>query len=230
MSALLFLEQSQRAFYEKVISLCGELEECSNMKVVIFGGFVRDLINGEIDRNRDVDLWFFPEENYISQTKWKRKLTSIQDKMIALNHVYENPPRISQENYNPDVGIHYCQYKRIIDGIKFDFCTDINNSAMFKDISDFSVNNLYMSLNGEIKTRCDTEFDVNDVIKHIKEKKLYDISNRSVLITYVEEYGGNVEYDVENGHRHRKVDPHKWLLKKINERQQKFVNRGYIIA
>jgi hypothetical protein len=68
-----------------------------------------------------------------------------------------------------------------IDEINFDMCTNINNFSekaytTFKNLSDFTVNNLYIDINGQLNKRIDcSNYTLDDCIEDIKNKKLHNI-------------------------------------------------------
>ncbi len=54
-------------------------------------------------------------------------------------------------------------------------------------MADFSVNNLYIGLDGQLKARVDTVYTVTDIIEHIKDRKLIDITNMDEIKAYVDQ-------------------------------------------
>ena len=72
-----------------------------------------------------------------------------------------------------------------IDGIDFDFCCHISGRIAFNTMCDFSLNNLYIRTDGEIRTRVDTKYNVDDILDHIKAWKLIDINDYEVMKRYL---------------------------------------------
>jgi DNA-binding FrmR family transcriptional regulator len=67
-------------------------------------------------------------------------------------------------------------------------CTEINNFSTFETLSDFSVNNLYIDIKGEIKKRVDCDYTIDDIIEQIKNKKLINIVNKTFVETHLDEH------------------------------------------
>ena len=202
-----FLTPKSKPFYDHIISIIEKLNEYqknaelphrngAECDIVIFGGFIRDLIlhyfeyqkNQDIEfiKPKDIDTWF----HYISihdneyrkfshsMTSWQRYLSTIK-KMI---HEFSEYDIKNQMGYTISYDLsNYCVYTMEIDGINFDMCANINNYSgnaftTFKNLSDFTVNNLYIDTKGQLKKRIDCpDYTIDDCIEDIKNKKLHNI-------------------------------------------------------
>ncbi len=224
-----YLTPKSEIYYNKVISIIEHLKtiaffdnnsQINNYKVEIniFGGFIRDIIShyfhpdNDFIPSTDVDIWFTyydkDKELSYSQNMWNSLFIKIINDLKMKYNVskaittYDSVPR---ETYG------VC--KAIIDGIHFDFNTGINSSSSYKTISDFTVNNLSIDINGNILKRVNEccDFNVENIIAHIKQKKLINIVNPKVIEKYIEQ--GLSTKEIQE------------LL--INRREQKMIKNGY---
>ncbi len=224
-----YLTPKSEIYYNKVISIIEYLKtiaffdnnsQINNYKVEIniFGGFIRDIISHyfypdeDFIPSADVDMWFtyYCNDKILSysQNMWNSLFIKIINDLKMKYNVskaittYESVPR---ETYG------VC--KATIDNIQFDFNTDINGSSSYKTISDFTVNNLSIDMNGNILKRVNEccDFNVDDIIIHIKQKKLINIVNPKIIEKYIEQ--GLSTKEIQE------------LL--INRREQKMKKYGY---
>jgi hypothetical protein len=102
-----------------------------------------------------------------------------------------------------------------IDGIDFDFCCNTSRRLSFKTLADFSVNNLYIGLDGGLKTRVLTDYTVSDIIGHIKERKLIDITDMEVIKGHLDPYCRKYNLD--------------YYKNKMNLKGDKMISYGYTV-
>jgi hypothetical protein len=162
-----FVKSDKNDYYNKVIEIVKYIQMISNTEIAIFGGFVRDLINDKIPK--DVDIWF----------KYRRTITNeifranFLEMVIMLDNKYSTICNDSETDYNT--------YSLIIEGIRFDFCCNTFNNKSFNELADFSVNNLYMLTDGVLQVRVPCEYNVEQIISHIRQRKLLYIINSEVV-------------------------------------------------
>ena len=216
-----FLTNSDaKAFYEKVLSITRDIEEITKGRVLIFGGLLRRIIETHFNpdlkfETPDVDIWInriFPEDSFYdvyrefgySHTSWDRERKLIFTE-IAKKHK-------TDENYlvYPEFGyrINYGVCTMVIDDIKFDMCTNINLFTTFTKLSDYSCNNLYTdTVTGTLAMRVKTQYDINDCIEHIRNKKLYEIYDEDFITNELINYCPNHAsyYDEKKKYRKEKM-------------------------
>ena len=194
-----YLTPKSQIYYTKVMAIIDHLKTIAffdnshKVEINIFGGFIREIISHYFHQDKDfvpsadVDIWFtYYNSNYrklaYSQNNWHylsiqiikdlKKTYDVSNSIISI----ESVPR---ETYG------VCHVN--IDGIKFDFNTDINGESAYRTISDFTVNNLTIDTDGNILKRvsetCD--FNVSEIISQIKEKKLINIVNPKPIKRYI---------------------------------------------
>jgi hypothetical protein len=162
-----YIKSDKNDYYNKVIEIVKYIQRISNTEVAIFGGFVRDLINDKVPK--DVDIWF----------KFSRTITNeiFRAKFLEMVIILDNKYTI----INNDSETDYNTYSLIIDGIRFDFCCNTFNNRSFNELADFSVNNLYMLIDGVLQVRVECEYNVEQIITHIRQRKLVYIINSEVI-------------------------------------------------
>lgn len=142
----------------------------------MFGGFIRDLLKNKIPR--DVDIWFnYPDQGAISVELWQQIVMSIVHSLK--DHIVSDlraHPMNDDRNEISTVKI---------DGIDFDFCRNINGRVSFTTVCDFTVNNLYIWTDGEIRTRVNTKYSVHDILNHIKDWTIIDINDIEITKRYL---------------------------------------------
>ena len=82
---------------------------------------------------------------------------------------------------NLDQVREYGCYSAVINGITFDFCCNTLNNHSFNELADFSVNNLYIFNDGVLQVRVQCEYNVEQIISHIIQRKLTYIINHEVV-------------------------------------------------
>ena len=199
-----YLTPKSKPFYNHVIGIVEKLLECHQKidllkitqlecDIVIFGGFVRDLIlhyfeyqndeNIEFIKPKDIDLWFHynnPNGKFThSMTSWTHYIKQIK-KTIDNCSEYSVNKKLECYSFSDDIS-KYCVIAMEIDNIKIDMCTNINHFSetsftTFKDLSDFTVNNLYIDTQGQLNKRVERDnFTLNECIEDIHNKKLHNI-------------------------------------------------------
>ena len=204
-----FLTPKSKPFYDHIIGIIQKLNEYQQKvelwklpdnlqcNIVIFGGFIRDLIrhyfeyqnNEDVEfiKPKDIDTWFHykspMDDEYHkfshSMTSWIRYLRALNE-IMRYNSEYDVNHYLSGYSFSVDI-TKYCVCTMEIDEINFDMCTDINNYSgkaftTFKNLSDFTVNNLYIDINGQLNKRDDcSDYTLDICIDDIKNKKLHNI-------------------------------------------------------
>jgi len=176
-----FLTEETEKIYNEVIDIVKFLESVTKININIFGGFIRDIIchyynPTEEFKYSDIDIWLM--HGRISLNSWKYRVENIVEK---IKEKYSKIEEFGTYCYTFSARDNYGLLKIIINDIKFDISTNINYDSLFNNLCDFSVNNLYINSDGEIFTRTETKYNVNETIVHVKEKKIYDILNKDIL-------------------------------------------------
>jgi len=228
-----FLTDYSRPYYDKILNIIetikASMREYYDIKdniitpeVYIFGGFVRRLIEHYYDyqnslksdtkinftTNFDIDIWFdFSNwwRKYQSYFIWSKEVKHIYSK---INDKYKNTKILSYPEFGSR--LVYGLYTIYIEDIKFDMCTNINHFETFSTLCDFTCNNLYIDLNGNIYIKTKSSYSIQDCFEHIKNKILINIINQNI-INDMAEYSGDRNYYTE----------------KILYREQKMLNDGY---
>lgn len=184
-----YLTDLSRPYYNQIVAITNDLtdkiiqilardahymrKERKIINVHIYGGCIRDLIShyysdqSTFKAPKDVDIWINFNHQF-GQTTWYRLLNSIG--LVPINY---------HMNHDED----YCVFKTNIDGIDFDICTKINGMSTFEKLSDFTVNNLYTSIDNNtlhLKSRSDC-CSVDDCINHIRDKQLVEIFDENFV-------------------------------------------------
>jgi hypothetical protein len=185
-----FIKTDKHEYYNKVVKIILALEHITNTTIVVFGGFVRDIINDTYPR--DVDIWFRYRRtitNEIFRAKFIEMITKLKSEFKVICDLEQ-------------VGEDGC-YSVVIDSITFDFCCNTFNNRSFNELADFSVNNLYIQNDGQLNVRVPCEYTVEHTINHIRQYKLCYIINEEVVHTQsywngnTELYWRNVERKLE---------------------------------
>lgn len=219
-----YLTPKSEIYYNKVMSIIEYLKTIAffdnnnKVEINIFGGFIREIISHyfhpdeDFVPSTDVDIWFKHYNKGLELSYSQNIWNSLFIKMINdLNIKYNISKAFASRETVPRETYGVC--KATIDGINFDFNTDINGSSSYKTISDFTINNLAIDINGNILKRVNEccNFNVGDIIGHIKEKKLINIVNPKVIEKYIKQ--GWSTKEIQD------------LL--ITKREQKMINYGY---
>ena len=205
-------------YHKKLQNLLKFIEEITGCDVLVFGGYLRTVIQNfylkEFKEPNDIDIWLevknrcsYSLNSYVklldakfnfkylhipfdSATN-KNNLEKCKEKYNISKINLASFPRSSFGNNNGP--INYGLFRIEIDNIYFDIVTDLNVEPLtsFKRICDYTVNNLYFDSNGEINTRCESKYTINDILHHIKEKITYEIYDYEFLKKYYDEDGDN---------------------------------------
>jgi len=171
-----FIHEDVREYVTKVRNVLALIESTSSthfnkrgfyegIKVIVFGGFVRDIIAKK--EPHDVDIWIFPVykdngiRHFVSNNGfWE----SIQD----LEKVLGTTADIKTRYVVP----YYGCCRITINGINFDINAQINDSNAFTELPDFTCNNLYFESDGILKIRSLYTYSVDECITHIQNRLL----------------------------------------------------------
>ncbi len=223
-----YLTVKSDIYYNKVMSIIEHLKTIAifdnnkkndtKVEINIFGGFVREIIlhyfhpDEDFVPSADVDIWFtyYYKDKKITygRTIWNSLFFKIIND-LKINHNVSD--EIATLDMLPRESYGVCH--AIINDVKFDFNTDINGSSSYKTISDFTVNNLAIDMNGNLVKRVDEccDFNVSDIITHIKEKKLITMVNPKMIKEYEKNWGSTKEIQE----------------RLITKREQKMTKHGY---
>jgi hypothetical protein len=171
-----FLTDKSKPIYQKVIHIVEKIELVLNCKVSIFGGFIRNIIehyhkpSSEFKFN-DVDIWIFFDNKLIQSKQSFRNL--INNGAYKIN----SKAKYSGDALETGSASNYNSFKNDIEGIIFDFnCNYPNEPTLSYDfLTDFTVNNLSMEINGQLNMRIKVDYTIENIIEHIKQKLLIEI-------------------------------------------------------
>jgi len=181
-----FITADSKPHFDKIMKIINGIRdikfyEKSGVKVCVFGGTVRNFIQHYITGEpfvepKDLDIWLDYSDIYWrghSFTSWYFNVDTL------LHQIAKNPEfTISKKHMvYPQFGMRetYGVHKINIDNIDIDICVDINKFSMFKTLSDYTVNNLYFDHTGQLFSRYECVYKINDSVEHIKDKKLVPI-------------------------------------------------------
>jgi hypothetical protein len=219
-----FLTPKSEIYYTKVMNIIEDMTRkelyqsvfiSEELNIYIYGGFIREIIShyfhpeDEFIPSTDVDLWFSfydsnKEEYSYPYSIWVHRCGKL---IKSLGETHDISKADTSNKIKTDET--YSIYNINIDEIDFDFNVKTSFYSSYKTISDFTVNSLTMDTNGNIFKRlpeyCD--FDINEIITHIKERKLIKMINPDAI---------KVGYTTEQIQTERFI-----------KREQKMINYGY---
>ena len=170
-------------FHEKIMEIANYIHNISGARVFIYGGYIRNIIEYCFIKNttpddvkvnflhtNDINIWLiFPKD--INSIVWSEKRKQICE-FLSCNY-----------DLKVDISVFH-DFKFIInDKLKFQINTRITDvfPVGFDSICDFSVNNLYMNLVGNIYCRVFIpNISIWDIFKSIKEKELVELFKYSI--------------------------------------------------
>lgn len=234
-----FITEKSKPYYNKVINIVENFENFINesnppkpgywslkTKCNIFGGFIRNIIehyfefqekpDSEFRTPKDIDVWFNKfhinenmERSYChSETTWNRDIKLLVDK---LNEKYY-PTKHPIISY-PDIcaRINYGVKLVNIENIDFDLCTEINWFQTFNCLCDYTCNNLYIDIKGNLNYKTNTKYSISDSIYHIQKRLLIKIT------------------DLEFINRMKDIDEfsEEYYQEKDEKREKKMLSYGY---
>ena len=156
------------------------------VNTLIYGGFIRNIIrhyyhpSDEFTPSKDVDIWMYKNEVDPAQAKFSFSNGGYEMFMRqTLNDMRAkyNIPLIPYSQYVDPTKFtkSYSVFRQTIDNIDFDLCAQINSSDTFAVLTDFTVNNLYISCDGTIIVRLKCGYTLDEITNHIKHKQLVKI-------------------------------------------------------
>lgn len=214
------------------------VKKCGIMKKVeikIYGGYIRYKY-GDDESLSDVDVYIMGNH---SQNSFLWMLKSVVEELKSYSEVKE----VKTTLITPFVRSFYGTVKLKIEDIngeylEMDMSATLNNvrGTGFNTICDYTVNNLYMdysvengeSVYGELKLRQECNYSIDEVLYHLKEKKLVGILDKNAWMAYVERdaeyyadaFGCQCEYDI--------IEIKNWHTEKLMLRKDKMLERGYV--
>jgi hypothetical protein len=195
-----FLTPKSEIYYTKVMNIIEDMTrkelyqsvfKSIELNIYIYGGFIREIIShyfhpeNEFIPSADVDLWFSFYDSNKSEYSYPYSIwVNNCSKLIkSLGETHDISKSVTSNKIKTTET--YSIYNITIDEIDFDFNVNTCFCSSYKTISDFTVNNLTMDTNGNIYKRiteyCD--FDISEIITHIKEKKLIKMINPEMIKT-----------------------------------------------
>ncbi len=212
-----YLTPKSKPYFDKVNAIVKNISLILQHDIFIFGGFVRDLIlhyfeytvnnNVEFIEPKDVDIWVSCDH---SMRSWNFAMRNLYKKKDEINFTFMGGAGGGTPFSDREV---YSLVKIIIDNINFDMTTDINDWSCYNDLCDFTVNNLSIDMNYNITQRTKTEYTLDDIIIHIKDKQLFSCVNHKKLEKYIHFFHDETEY----------------YKTKLITRTQKLEEKGYVV-
>ena len=165
------------------------------VNTLIYGGFIRNIIHhyyhpsDEFTPSKDVDIWMYKNEVDPAKAKFsfsnggyemfmRQTLNDMRSKyhipMVPYSQ-YVDPTKFTKS---------YSVFRQTIDNIDFDLCAQINSCDSFAVLTDFTVNNLYISCDGTIIVRLKCGYTLDEITNHIKHKQLVKIFDMTVKYEY----------------------------------------------
>lgn len=149
--------------------------------VYIYGGFVRDMIQHYYNPTEkfnfnNINIW-------LNCAPYRHGYDSLYEFCdFTFQQLQDDHDIIIKDvTYsNYDITEQFNLVSFTIDSIKFNLCSDIN-MPNFHNLCDFTVNNLFMDIYGNLFKRAKCEFSIDEIIKHIKNKMLVKIMNEEYL-------------------------------------------------
>ena len=188
-----FVTPAKEEYYSKVMRIVRHISDTLQSPVYIYGGFLRNIIEGQEKVADDIDLWIDAAH---SETSWSRAICHLRG---ACNFMLS-----SMEYYN-NRSVDYGLYRTVIDGLRFDISAPINGFNIFKNLSDFTCNNLYCTVDGVLNVRYRCAYSLVDHIEHIRQRRLVDITNWK-FIEHVQKYlFPNTDYYAKMAYRRDKM-------------------------
>jgi hypothetical protein len=171
--------------------------------VYIYGGFVRDMIQHYYNPTEqfnfnNVNVW-------LDCSPYRHNFESVYDFFDSIFQQLQEDEDIIIEDMTYsyyDISEKFNLANMTIDSIKFNFSTDISRPN-FDNLCDFTVNNLFMDIHGNMYKRSKCEYSVNQIIQDIKHKKLVKIFNEEYFNQINDYYKyQNYEDDEEYGEQY----------------------------
>lgn len=172
--------------------------EYRNADIYIFGGFLRNIMehyynqSAEFTITNDVDIFIRFDGYYVrtpSQTSWYEDFIPFFMTAFGDEHTVSHPAVKHSRHRDYD----YCLTRLVIDGIKFDITSHINDfhpkCPRFDELSDYTVNNLMTDTNGNLQTRVKIDdYDFPICLGDIQAKRLVFINNSKVFKKLIGSY------------------------------------------
>ena len=162
----------------------------NNADIYIFGGFLRNIMEHhhssarEFTPPKDVDIFIRFDELHVptpSQTTWWQRFVPFF--ISTLSQKYKVCKLPAKHNSYSDYD--YCLTSLIVDDIKFDITSHINDfhgkCPRFEELTDYTVNNLMLDTSGKLQTRVKLDdYDLAISLEHIRIRQLVFINNEKV--------------------------------------------------
>lgn len=191
-------------YYLRVMSLLSKVKEevskhhtdVDHCEFILFGGFIRDIVQGvscNILKKKDVDV-YITKEHGMSYRKYSYLIDFLKSKVLPTfdSSHYESKVVFPNFNYSDtdseellssdddhELGT-YAAVRFTVEGINFDFVSQIDEDDSFYNMFDFRCNTLCFSMDtGILKTRLDKSL-LQECISDIKNKKLTRVTKNDV--------------------------------------------------
>lgn len=217
--------------YNYVLQLIDELKLTStNGDLVMFGGFVRDIIAGiniEELKTKDVDLYFLYHDNVDKSVKTQllRKKVDflLNNKQVKVNRYNKS---CSKNKYFKNAhGMIDFEYK----GVSFDISFECDSGRFDKNL-DFLCNQLYINIiDGTIRCRKYNKPLINDELLSI-DKCISDITNRRLtsLLTIVKQESLKYKYVRHLNRRRAKMESYGYKSNTVDKEIMSKIYLSYI--
>jgi hypothetical protein len=233
-----YITPKTEKYYNDIITIVNVLQNTKfffskdsiekKVSIYVFGGAIRSIIQNYFNQteefipSKDIDLWFDFSNIWWrghSFETWKRTVNYILNELkynsnINLSEKHEMYPEFgNRETY----GIHTIN----INNYDIDISTEINKECNFKNLSDFTVNNLYIDINGNLNTRATSEYTIKECIDHIKHKKLINIYNFKHAEQFVQYFCNDKDLERDN------ITLEEAVAMRFKQREEKMLSYDY---
>jgi hypothetical protein len=214
-----------------------QTESCDiTPKVYIYGGVVRDIIQHHFNPTekftlKDVNIWLdcspYLTHQDFDYDVWNDFFDELQSQLD--NYYGIKFEQIQNKYYDLSNQFELVKFK--INGITFNVCTAIN-MPNFHNLCDYTVNNLYIDIHGNLFQRAKSQYSVDDIINHIRLKKLVNILNEDYFTQLCKFYNEDFEDEDEESYEICNDDffkPSFIMENMLFERENKMMKHGYLI-
>jgi len=201
-----------------------------NISIYLYGGIIRDLINGVIPN--DTDLFIcngreFDKAIY-SEMQFHRVISELRKDTGYLKDIPWKLATCTEDSNN--IVDHYSQIKLGLYNFDFDIGTNIDKkpiSKHFEKLCDFTINNLMCEYKGLednliVELRTKSPFTIEQSIEHIKNKKLIPLWSKENFKDFLSQIKRIAKSEILI-ERNANI-----LVLKSKDRQEKYIERGFL--